>query len=50
MLGYLETVEPLLRAAADHEVDTTSAVDVVLDEVLQLVGEPGVASRAADTL
>lgn len=45
VLGYLETVEPMLRAAADHEVVATSAVEVVLDEVLHWVGEPGVRCR-----
>jgi broad-specificity NMP kinase len=48
VLGHLETVEPLLREAADHEVDTTQDLELVLDRVLQLVGEPGVTgSRAA---
>jgi hypothetical protein len=41
-------VEPRLREAADHEVDTTQDLELVLDRVLQLVGEPGVTRwRAA---
>jgi shikimate kinase len=44
VLAYLESVEPVLREAADHEVDTTSPVDIVLYEVLRLVGERRVAT------
>ncbi len=39
VLGYVDTVEPLLRKAADHEIDATLPVEEVLDRLLQLVGE-----------
>ena len=39
VLGYLHTVEPRLREAADHEVDATRPLDEVLATVLRLVGE-----------
>ena len=38
MLGYIETVEPLLRRAASHEVDTSLPLTEVLARVLRLVG------------
>ncbi len=36
-LGYLETVEPLLRNGADHEIDTSAPLDEVVTAVLQLL-------------
>ena len=39
VLGYLETVEPRLRQAADHVIDTTQPLDSVLAEVLRVAGE-----------
>lgn len=38
VLGYVETVEPLLRRAAHHEIDTSAPLDEVLEAVLTLVG------------
>lgn len=38
VLGYIETVEPLLRRAASHEVDTSLPLTEVLARVLRLVG------------
>lgn len=38
VLGYIETVEPLLRRAASHEVDTRPPLTDVLARVLRLVG------------
>ena len=38
-LGYLETVEPLLRRGATHEIDTSIPLDEVVAEVLQIAGE-----------
>jgi shikimate kinase len=35
-LGYLETVEPLLRRGAGHEIDTSAALDQVVASVLQI--------------
>ena len=37
-LEDVETVEPLLRRAADHEVRTTEPLDVVVGTILRLVG------------
>jgi hypothetical protein len=37
-LEDVETVEPLLRRAADHEVRTTEPLDVVVAKILRLVG------------
>ena len=37
-LEDVETVEPLLRQAADHEVRTTEPLDVVVGTILRLVG------------
>jgi shikimate kinase len=34
VLGYLETVEPLLRHGATYEIRTTRPLDQVVDEVL----------------
>lgn len=36
VLGYLETVEPLLRRSADHEIDTRAPLDEVVATVLRL--------------
>lgn len=38
VLGYLETVEPLLRRSATHEIDTRSPLAEVVAAVLQLAG------------
>ncbi len=48
VLEYRETVEPLLRRAANHEIDTTASPEVVLDTVLRLVGEPGLGDREGE--
>lgn len=37
VLGLLETVEPLLRRAAGHEIDTSMCLDDVVASVLKLV-------------
>lgn len=37
VLGYLETVEPLLRRRATHEIDTSAPFEDVLAAVLRLV-------------
>jgi shikimate kinase len=37
VLGYLETVEPLLRRTAGHEIDTSAPLDEVVATVLRLV-------------
>jgi shikimate kinase len=37
VLGYLQTVEPLLRKAAGHEVDASAPLDQVVESVLRLV-------------
>jgi shikimate kinase len=37
VLGYLETVEPLLRRGATHEIDTTAPLDQVVEAILRLV-------------
>jgi shikimate kinase len=37
VLGYLETVEPLLRRSARHEIDTSVPLDQVLAAVLRIV-------------
>ena len=39
-LGYLQTVEPLLRRGASHEIDTSIPLDQVVERVLQIV-QPG---------
>lgn len=41
VLGYLETVEPLLRRRATHEIDTSAPFEDVLAAVLQLVAHEG---------
>jgi shikimate kinase len=37
VLGYLETVEPLLRRGATLEIDTRAPLDVVVAAILRLV-------------
>jgi hypothetical protein len=37
VLGLIDTVEPLLRRAADHEIDTSAPVEEVVATVLRLV-------------
>lgn len=37
VLDLIETVEPALRKAADHEIDTRASLDDVIETVLQLV-------------
>ena len=37
VLGLIETVEPLLRRAAGHEIDTSAKLDDVVAAVLRLV-------------
>jgi shikimate kinase len=37
VLGLVETVEPLLRRAAGHEINTTAPLDEVVASLLQLV-------------
>lgn len=41
VLGLLETVEPLLRAAAGHEIDTTACLDDVVATVLRIAWAAG---------
>jgi dephospho-CoA kinase len=36
VLGLLQTVEPLLRKAAGHEIDTSAPLDEVVAKVLQI--------------
>jgi dephospho-CoA kinase len=36
-LGYLQTVEPLLRKSAGHEIDTTADLEDVVAAVLRLL-------------
>ena len=38
-LGYLETVEPLLRRGADHEIDTRVPLEDVVAEVVSLLDD-----------
>ena len=37
VLGHIETVEPLLRRRATHEVDTSAPLEEVVDTILRLV-------------
>jgi hypothetical protein len=37
ILGYLETVEPLLRRRADHEIDTRIPLERVVAAILRIV-------------
>lgn len=39
-LAYIDTVEPLLRAAADTVIETTRPPAVIADEVLAVLGRP----------
>ncbi len=36
-LGYIETVEPLLRKGADHEINTSAPLDEVVAAVLKIL-------------
>ena len=38
VLEHLQVVEPLLRASADHEIDTSGPLDGVVDRLEQLAG------------
>jgi dephospho-CoA kinase len=38
VLRYLETVEPLLRRSATHEIDTSQSLDDVVGAVLRIAG------------
>lgn len=38
VLEHINTVEPLLRKAADHEIDTLVPLDKVVETVLEVVG------------
>jgi shikimate kinase len=38
-LALLQTIEPMLRRGADHEIDTSVPLDEVVATVLRLVGE-----------
>jgi shikimate kinase len=40
VLGLRQTVEPILRRGAGHEIDTGAPLDQVVAQVLRLVGEP----------
>ena len=40
ILNDLDTVEPKLRAVADHEIPTTASVDDVVTSILGLLDEP----------
>lgn len=37
-VGLKDTIEPLLRETADHEIDTRRPVGATVDETLRLVG------------
>lgn len=37
VLGYLQTVEPLLRSGAGHEIDTSAPLNHVVEDVLRIV-------------
>jgi shikimate kinase len=37
VLGYLQTVEPLLRKGAGHEIDTSAPLGQVVESVLRIV-------------
>lgn len=39
VLHYLETVEPLLRGGATHEIDTTQPLEQVVERILTLAHE-----------
>jgi shikimate kinase len=40
ILGHVKTVEPRLRAGADHELNTNRPVDAVLADIRQLLENP----------
>jgi hypothetical protein len=40
VLGLVQTIEPLLRKAAGHEIDTSAPLDEVVATVLRLVQAP----------
>lgn len=40
VLGYHQTVEPMLRSVATHEIVTARPLSDVVDEIVQLVGGP----------
>lgn len=46
VMDYVRTVEPLLRDAADHEIDTSAPLAEVLATVLRVVGEPSAGTIA----
>lgn len=37
VLEHLETVEPLLRKAATHEIDTSAPIDRIVERILEVV-------------
>lgn len=39
VMEHIETVEPLLRNAANHEIDTSAPLDEVVERVLTFVGK-----------
>lgn len=41
VLGYLQTVEPLLRATAGYEVDASAPLDQVVESILRIVQPTG---------
>jgi shikimate kinase len=49
VLGLLQTIEPLLRNAAGHEVDTSAPLDEVVATVLRLVQPREGGARCAGT-
>lgn len=48
-LGYIDTVEPLLRASADTVIETTRTPSAIADEVLAVVGRAEPNSRVRQT-
>jgi shikimate kinase len=40
VLSLMQTIEPLLRSGADHEIDTSIPLDQVVAKILQIAGEP----------
>lgn len=46
VLDLLETVEPLLRRVAGHEIDTSVSLDDVVSNLLRLVGRSAISSPA----
>ena len=39
VLSLIQSIEPMLRRGAGHVVDTSSPLDQVVTEILQVVGE-----------